>query len=280
MSVDELIQQAVGLARSGDKAGARKILAGVVKAEPGNARAWYLLSQVVEEREQAEYCLKMVMQLKPGDSQAQHRLALLQDREKPAGSIQTKRVVEIKPENSWRPSAATILIVLIIVACVGGSWIVSANNARWAALGSNQMTAIPTRRSSEFIGLGEKMSNWNANHQADKSNEGSYDHGKFWITDYDGRINHLEIIWGNNSTIAIEKARQEAGAFLPSDRQLLDTYEPREYRIVEHLSSKSLAHAFDDKFVWLGSPAGEFIIIYRIYYGKVSSVVLSLGNNP
>lgn len=70
----ELIKQAVTQAKTGNKAGAKQILSQVVKKEPGNTRAWYLLSQVVESKEQAIYCLKKVLEVDPANEQAIKRL--------------------------------------------------------------------------------------------------------------------------------------------------------------------------------------------------------------
>lgn len=46
---EALIQQAVSETRSGKKADARRDLVRAVRLEPGNARAWYLLSQLVTD---------------------------------------------------------------------------------------------------------------------------------------------------------------------------------------------------------------------------------------
>ena len=76
-TVDELIQQALTQAKAGNKSEAKKILTQVVKQEPENVRAWYFLSQVVEDREQAIYCLKKILELNPDNAQAKERLSKL-----------------------------------------------------------------------------------------------------------------------------------------------------------------------------------------------------------
>jgi Flp pilus assembly protein TadD len=67
-SSTELIEQAITEAKSGNKAEAKKILAKVVRLEPGNARAWDLLSRVLEDKEQIIYCL--ILQRKVAERQA------------------------------------------------------------------------------------------------------------------------------------------------------------------------------------------------------------------
>lgn len=135
---------------------------------------------------------------------------------------------------------------------------------------------------SPFQGLGEPIEVWEQSHQKDNNSDAMnllYDNNLYYLMKYDGKINHLEITWGDDSALAFEDAKAIATRFIPSDSVLEETYTPREYRIVERYSSATLAPIFDD-LAWLGSPAGEFIVIYRQFDFGVSSVVLALGNNP
>jgi hypothetical protein len=74
---EDIIQQAISYAKAGNMADAKKLLAEVVKKEPSNARAWYLLSQVTENQDQSIYCLKRVLQIAPDNIKAQKALARL-----------------------------------------------------------------------------------------------------------------------------------------------------------------------------------------------------------
>jgi hypothetical protein len=134
---------------------------------------------------------------------------------------------------------------------------------------------------SNFQGLGSSSEEWNQYHQKGISSGGitSYDDDHFALTTYNDKINHLEIVWGDDKALSFDEAKAVASKYIPSDSQLEETYIPREYRVVERYTSSSLAPNFDD-LAWLGSPPGEFIIIYRNYDQKVSSVVIALGNNP
>jgi hypothetical protein len=53
---EQLVQTAIAEAKLGNKKKAKEILVGLVKQEPGNARALYLLSQLVEDPAQAADC--------------------------------------------------------------------------------------------------------------------------------------------------------------------------------------------------------------------------------
>lgn len=78
MELDDLFQQAVGLARQGDRAGARKIVSDLVRSNPKEARLWYLLSQLVEQPEQAQFCLNKVLGIDPSNAKARQRLSAMQ----------------------------------------------------------------------------------------------------------------------------------------------------------------------------------------------------------
>jgi hypothetical protein len=75
--VDDLIQQAIEAGKAGDKEGAKRLLSQVVRQDPQNARAWYLLSQTVDTTEQAIYCVEKVLEIDPINELAIKRLRSL-----------------------------------------------------------------------------------------------------------------------------------------------------------------------------------------------------------
>src|SRR3989337_3786241 len=76
---EQVIQQAIADAKSGNKEAAKKALSQLVKKDPNNARGWYLLSQVVEKKEQAVYCLEKLLEIQPKNQQAIKRLEELRN---------------------------------------------------------------------------------------------------------------------------------------------------------------------------------------------------------
>ncbi len=82
-STEERIQEAIAAAKRGDRASARDLLGQIVRQEPGNAHAWYILSQVVDRPEQAIYCLERALQTQPSP-QIQTRLDRLRAAAGPA----------------------------------------------------------------------------------------------------------------------------------------------------------------------------------------------------
>ncbi|OGO35871.1 MAG: hypothetical protein A2W35_06425 [Chloroflexi bacterium RBG_16_57_11] len=159
-TIDVQIQQAIGLANSGNKVEARKLLAQAVQKEPSNARAWYLLSQVVENEEQGIYCLEQVLKVQPGNPQATERLEKLRPK--------TEQVFEElpgldKPEISPSlPQDATISIkrtpkqkeqrYLILGLAIAFIWFVGAITF-WVNNGKarNKPAVIPAMPSAESI---------------------------------------------------------------------------------------------------------------------------------
>ena len=109
MADEAVIQQAVGAANAGDQAAARQLLMQVLRADPHSARAWYLLSQVVEQKERQIYCLEKTLELQPDLAAAQNRLRALRgepgaEPEGPAAApVQTAPVA---PATDPRPAPA------------------------------------------------------------------------------------------------------------------------------------------------------------------------------
>ena len=62
---------------------AQIILASIVRQEPRNARAWYLFSQVIGDRNREIDCLKKVLEIEPNNQQAKARLQKLQQADTP-----------------------------------------------------------------------------------------------------------------------------------------------------------------------------------------------------
>ena len=106
----ELIEKAITEAKSGNRTGAKKLLAQVVRKEPSNAQAWYLLSRLVEEKEQIIYCLKKVLEIMPDNSQAKARLKKLQSESTPKPSI---------PIQTIKKGGANKRIVIVLTVILG-----------------------------------------------------------------------------------------------------------------------------------------------------------------
>ena len=106
MSREQDLQQAIEAAISGDNTAARKILGQVVQQDPGNARAWYLLSQVVDKPDEAIYCLQQVLRIQPDNLRVRTNL------KKITPESSNRNVIEVKKKALKSIGSAKILIAI------------------------------------------------------------------------------------------------------------------------------------------------------------------------
>ncbi len=118
MSSEAEIKRAVTLLRSGDKVGARKILVQLLKADPNDPVAWAALSQAAQSRDDAAFCLKQVLRLKPGDSWATQHLERLQPQtskaSKPA-KVKARTTAKVSVESAPGDGAKSSSLVMTAV---------------------------------------------------------------------------------------------------------------------------------------------------------------------
>jgi hypothetical protein len=136
---EEAIQEAIRQAKAGNKAGAKQLLSQVVRQEPDNARAWYLLSQAVQSKEQAIYCLERVLKFQPDNAQAKERLARLQSEGVIKPQTETRRQSgELeKPQIERKKVSSGAIVALMLTVFFGLS-------AVCAGLFGNMLLPSPT----------------------------------------------------------------------------------------------------------------------------------------
>jgi hypothetical protein len=91
----EPLQEAYRLIREGSPQEAVRILVPLVRADPLNADAWWLLANAVENREQKRQALERVLKLRPGDDAAQKMLDKLVGASVPAKAPRTSRAAAV-----------------------------------------------------------------------------------------------------------------------------------------------------------------------------------------
>lgn len=74
ISNGDLMEQAIAALKAGDQQAGKDLLRKVLKENPKNAHAWYLMSFVVDEKERAVYCIKKCLEFSPGNHAAIKRL--------------------------------------------------------------------------------------------------------------------------------------------------------------------------------------------------------------
>lgn len=150
ITTDELIQQSISQARAGNKAQAKKILAQVVKQEPKNTRAWYLLSYVVDDKEQAIYCVNKVLEVDPSNEQATARLQELRgaDVESPISQNSKQQklpVSKTRPKNILLKGIIFTSLSVIFVCCILTVIALLDNGSQ-----NNELALIPTETIVKF----------------------------------------------------------------------------------------------------------------------------------
>jgi len=109
--IDNLVDQAIVAAKAGNWKEARNLLSRAVQIDPKNARAWYLLSQVFEESDRIEFCLKRVLEIDPNNEQATEKLRILKAKQSDSN------VWVSHSRNSGWPIYVTLIGILMV--CMG-----------------------------------------------------------------------------------------------------------------------------------------------------------------
>jgi tetratricopeptide (TPR) repeat protein len=131
----ELYHKAIHAAKQGDTETARNILAGIVREEPQDPHAWYLLSQVIGDHEKAIFCLEQVIKIDPNNTKAKKRLEMikssfeLNDFKNLATYLQDKTTPS-RPDSTLPPLPQEkggygtliwlIVIILVVLCCLCG----------------------------------------------------------------------------------------------------------------------------------------------------------------
>jgi tetratricopeptide (TPR) repeat protein len=92
------LKQAISAYKSGEKQKAQKLLARLVKTEPGNEEAWFWLAACIENPDQRQYCLKRVLKINPNNVQAKRALKKFEELQESQQAITqpTKTVSSVK----------------------------------------------------------------------------------------------------------------------------------------------------------------------------------------
>ncbi len=142
-------------------------------------------------------------------------------------------------------------------------------------------TAVPRYASG---GLGLIQADWeNTYGKPNRDNSGvkSYANDQYVIIYLEGRVSHLERVWGDRDTKTQAFALGAVTPHFPRDAKKVESYiSPRSGNPVDRFHSDSLASLFPAAN-FVGGEPGDFIVIYRMNTaGRVTSAVVGIGNNP
>lgn len=123
MNLDGLISEAIKQAKAGNRTQARKLLSQAITENPSSSRAWYLLSQVLDDKDKSIYCLKKVLELEPGNPNAQEKLNQIYSAEiQPLFQPdQSQREIKQKKNKSlpWLIGLAAISVICFCIIVLG-----------------------------------------------------------------------------------------------------------------------------------------------------------------
>jgi hypothetical protein len=144
------ISRALDFIKAGDKENARKILEALVKDEPANEQAWYLLAHLVPAH-QAKACFEQVVKLNPQNQKARSQLQKLCMEPTSNANDPSLRKEKAKDLILYGLLGGIILILLAIGLLQGGLLL---------QLNSPQAVPTPVVVQSESKPTPDKIPNW------------------------------------------------------------------------------------------------------------------------
>lgn len=122
MDTTTVIRQAIEAIKQGNKSNARTLLENVIKNEPNNEEAWFLLAHVAQTPEQARTYLERVININPNNERAKQQLDKLYAT--PSNKQPAPQPVKAKESKTvlYMLLGGIITLMLAIIFLLGGIW--------------------------------------------------------------------------------------------------------------------------------------------------------------
>lgn len=158
MDTNTIIKQAIEAIKQGNKSNARALLENVIKNEPNNEEAWFMLAHVAQTQEQARSYLGRVININPSNERAKQQLEKLnaipsnkQTAPQPVTAKESKAVLYIL-------LGGIIILLLAVILLLAGIWLKSNNTqsnisviAPTTAPSNANITLIPKWEYKEIV---------------------------------------------------------------------------------------------------------------------------------
>ncbi|MCA9960481.1 MAG: hypothetical protein KC413_07125 [Anaerolineales bacterium] len=144
--MDQRLQQAIDAARAGKNQEAQRLLTQLLKDDPEQVQAWFLLSHLVESQEKQKAYLGKVLALDPSHEQARQRLVYLHEAE-------TAVIAKPAPQQVMAVAADSLDLLGQSEGTTLPSWMVEDGGmeATTVSVAVPQMAAAPTPTPDEEI---------------------------------------------------------------------------------------------------------------------------------
>jgi hypothetical protein len=117
--MSNLLQQGIGVFRSGKREEARKIFISFIKKNPQSERGWEWLYNASRTPEERIYCLEQILKLNPGNEKAKRLLDQFPDRSSPTNSRPRKDNTHTQKNGISIQTFGIVGAFFLLVFCVG-----------------------------------------------------------------------------------------------------------------------------------------------------------------
>jgi hypothetical protein len=183
------------------------------------------------------------------------------------------------------PPLILALGVIAVVLCLGLCGFVFTVNTFLPSTTPTPSTGAPasTSQPSRHVGLGSTLADWErvqGKQSRDDAGFKQYQGGSLIVAVLGDRLNYVERSYSTAGLPPLlDDAKKTAATIYPEDAVFVRTYTTDTGREVDLFKSESLAKSMPGE-QWSGGEPGNFIVIYRVTSGRVTSFVVATGNNP
>lgn len=153
MDTNTIVKQAIEAIKQGNKSNARTLLETVIKNEPNNEEAWFLLAHVAQTQEQARIYLGRVISINPNNERAKQQLEKLNAT--PSNKQTAPQPVKVKESKAvlYTLLGGIIMLLLAVIFALAGIWLKNDNQP----INMTSPTSIPQTGTSSTIPKWEYM---------------------------------------------------------------------------------------------------------------------------
>lgn len=143
--MNENLLHAINILKSGDKEEARNLLIAILRKEPDNEIAWQWMYNAVQNQKEKIDCLKQIIRINPGNTDASRLLLKLQNTpiiKKPVIPLPVAPLQSPKKPNLLLILIAAIVLIVALICCVSLLNVPTELEAKYVVRGSTNSAFI------------------------------------------------------------------------------------------------------------------------------------------